>query len=65
MLCSGGESHARDYSPFEFTAKKLNDLQETADFDVWEVFENGINRGINQNMEERAEQGAFEVEEEE
>lgn len=40
------EGHDRQFSPFEFTAKELNDLEETADFDVWEAFDEGIHDGI-------------------
>lgn len=42
MLCHDAEENGRDFSPFEFTARELNELQESKDYDVWEVFEAGI-----------------------
>ena len=52
-LCFNSESIDRDYSPFEFVAKELNDLEETADFEVWEEFEKGISDGIKGNWKEQ------------
>jgi len=37
-----GEQNSRQFSPFEFTAKELNELEETASYEVWEAFEEGI-----------------------
>lgn len=44
--CSQAEAGSRDYSPFEFTAKDLNELAETKPYDVWQVFEEGIYKGF-------------------
>ncbi len=41
-ICSEAEDNSRQYSPFEFTAKELNELEEVKDYDVWEIFEEGI-----------------------
>ena len=46
MLCSESESNDRQFSPFEFTAYELNELQETKPYDPWEVFEDGLRAGI-------------------
>lgn len=52
-LAGEAESNDREYSPFEFTAKELNDLEETKPYDVWEVYENGISAGMIKNWKER------------
>ena len=52
-LCYEAETIDRDYTPFEFTAKKLNDSDETADFEVWDEFEKGITDGIKENFKRR------------
>jgi len=44
MLCEEAESINRCYTPFEFTAKALNE-REDAD-DAWNAFEEGIAEGI-------------------
>ena len=49
-MCYDAEINDRDFSPFEFTAKELNDLEETEDYEVWEEFEKGITDGINKNI---------------
>lgn len=38
------ESNSRQFSPFEFTAKDLNDMRDDKPYDVWEVFEEGIDK---------------------
>ncbi len=53
-LCSESESNDRQYSPFEFTAKDLNDLEETASFEVWEAYDEGIHEGFKKSWEERS-----------
>ena len=53
MVCSIAEDYSRQYSPFEFTAKELNELQESKDYDVWQVFEDGIQDGFLKNWKER------------
>ena len=66
--CYETETNNRDYTPFEFTARELNDLDcefdlmaekiNNADnmlehlFEPWEEFDNGITKGINQYVEE-------------
>ena len=44
--CYDAESNGRQYTPFEFTAKELNDLQEEKKYDVWDTFEAGIEAGF-------------------
>lgn len=45
------EVNARQYSPFEVTAKAINDAEEQNRFDdLWTAFENGIERGILDEM---------------
>lgn len=45
MICSEAESNDRCYTPFEFTAKEINDHGERAD-ELWEQFDNGIWNGV-------------------
>ena len=52
-ICWEAESNNRDFSPFEFTCKDLNDYEETADFEVWEAFEEGISEGVVANWNSR------------
>ena len=52
-VCYAAEENGRQYSPFEFTAKKLNDLQELKQYDVWEIFQRGIEAGFNKNWNDR------------
>lgn len=49
------ESNGRDFSPFEFTAHELNELEDsgTKPYDVWEVFDDGINKGIAAALKKR------------
>lgn len=49
------EQTNRDFSPFEFTANELNELQEIKDFDVWSIFEDGIHQGVDACWIERYE----------
>ena len=53
--CYEAESNCRQFSPFEFTAKELNDLQDSKPYDVWEVFEEGIHKYIQEYWEENVE----------
>lgn len=50
-LAFDAESHDRDFSPFEFTAKELNDREDSED--AWEAFEQGIADGISANVAQR------------
>lgn len=43
---SESESINRDYSPFEWTAKELNDLNEKVEWDVWDVYNEAIQEGF-------------------
>jgi len=62
-----GELNARQFSPFEFTAKRLNDLDseletlqefepgnEALDYEPWEEFYDGITEGIQEEIARRA-----------
>ncbi len=53
MLCHGAESNGRDFSPFEFTAHQMNELEDKKPYDVWEIFDNGIAAGIRKNWKAR------------
>ena len=44
------EDNDRQVSPFDFTAKELNDLQDTKPYDVWYVFEEGVSKGIEASL---------------
>ena len=52
-LCYTAETSDRDFSPFEFTAKELNDLEKIEYYEVWEEFEKGITDGIKRNWKKR------------
>jgi hypothetical protein len=47
------EQLARQYSPFEDTARELNDLVENKPYDVWEVYDSGIYKGIVDELKPR------------
>lgn len=52
-ICYEAESNNRQFSPFEFECKELNDLDEKKPYDVWEVYKDGIQRGIFANWKSR------------
>lgn len=54
LLAHESESNSRQYSPFEFTAQELNDMEDKKPYDVWSVFEDGINLGVARNWKERS-----------
>ena len=56
-LCFESEANDRSYSPFEFTAKELNDLVEKKPYDVWELFEAGIYIGFKKELKVRFKEG--------
>ncbi len=56
-LCFESEANDRQYSPFEFTAKELNDIEEKKPYDVWNVFETGIYKGFKQELTKRLKGG--------
>jgi len=49
ILCFEAESNSRQYSPWEFLAKELND-SEDADV-LWEAYEQGVSDGIYGDLE--------------
>lgn len=51
MLCNAAEENARCYSPFEFTAKELNDREDSDE--AWEAFDEGTCEGYAKNWNER------------
>jgi hypothetical protein len=52
-LALDNEQHDRQYSPFEDTAKELNELNEVKPYDVWEIYESGIDKGILDELKPR------------
>jgi len=52
-LCYEAEENDRSYTPFEFLAHDLNELQEKKPYDVWIVFDDGISAGIRKSYKER------------
>ena len=50
-LASESESNDRSFSPFEFTAKELNDREDSED--AWEAYDAGISDGISANIASR------------
>lgn len=53
MYCRASESNDRDFSPFEFTAKALNDEVEKKPYDVWQEYDRGIDTGIVRALRKR------------
>ena len=77
-ICGDAESNGRQFSPFEFTARELNNLQNgmhqkhfayvaeivpypddgsalpEKEYDVWDVFEEGIYKGFHDGFKERS-----------
>lgn len=45
-LACDAEEHDRQFTPFEFTARELNDLPEELRDDAWSEFDDGIAEGI-------------------
>ena len=45
------EENARQFSPFEFLAKELNDRDDSAD--AWDTFEQGVSSGIAAGAKDR------------
>ena len=52
------EETDRQNSPFEFIANALNELQQTAEFDVWDTFEEGVHEGVRQNWIDRVDESS-------
>jgi phosphoglycolate phosphatase-like HAD superfamily hydrolase len=50
--CYGTEDNARQYSPFEHTARVLNDLaDQDIDFEPWDAFQCGISNRFEEYFE--------------
>lgn len=47
-LCFAAESNSREYSPFEFTAHELNELEDSDD--LWCAFESGVADSIREDL---------------
>jgi hypothetical protein len=56
------ESNSRQFSPFEFTAKELNDMTDSKPYDPWGVFEEGIHKYFREWWKSEAELRWHEVE---
>lgn len=48
QLCFAAESGGRDFSPFEFTAKRLNDHEDSES--AWEAYDEGIGDAIRADL---------------
>jgi len=57
---SEGECNSRQYSPFEFFAKELNDLdseyEEGCSEEAWEAYDEGVSEGIDKAWKESKEE---------
>jgi hypothetical protein len=51
MIAGQAESDGRDFSPFEFTAREIND--NAAPDDAWTWFDDGVHQGIVEGVNER------------
>ena len=47
------EENARQFTPFEFLAKELNDREDCED--AWDTFESGVSSGISAGAKDRLE----------
>ena len=54
---SEGESNDRQFSPFEFTAHEINEMD--ASEEIWEAYDSGINDGIDKNINQRLTQSGL------
>ena len=48
MWCYEAESMSRSYTPFEFTAKAINEMPESEE--LWDIFDDAINEGISEKL---------------
>lgn len=53
------EENSRQFSPWEFECKELNDLQEHVEFDVWEAYQDGINDYVNAWIEQHIDEDVY------
>ena len=51
MLASEAEANDRDFSPFEFTARELNEREDSDE--AWSAYDEGISDGISANIASR------------
>lgn len=45
LACDVESEHFRQYSPFEFFAKWLNDIKEEKPYDPWEIYSHAVREG--------------------
>ena len=48
-----GELNGRQYSPFEFYANELNDLDEWDSAQAWEDYDEGVHEGATKEITKR------------
>lgn len=53
ILCHAAEDNSRQYSDFSFLAHDLNEIADQKPYDVWEVYDEGVSKGISDNWKER------------
>jgi hypothetical protein len=53
LLCSSAEEHARQYVDFSGLANTLNQLEDQKPYDVWAVFEQGLEKGYRKESRNR------------
>lgn len=51
MLAMASEENDRQFSPFEFTAKELNEAEDSEE--LWTAFDEGISTGIARELNSR------------
>lgn len=47
------ESNDRQFSPFEFLAHELNEIADSKSYEVWDVFDEGVNKGVADALKKR------------
>jgi hypothetical protein len=52
-LVAFAEDNDRSFSPFEFTARELNEMSDKKSYDVWTVFEDSVLKGELKALKER------------
>jgi hypothetical protein len=50
--CGDAEENSREFTPFEFTARDLNDLIDVKPYDPWEVYDDAIYAGFTKGWRE-------------
>jgi len=51
MLCYAAEQHGREYSPFEFTAKEINEDEVLGPDYGWDAFDSGVAARIGKDLD--------------